>query len=648
MSDLKNVKDIIANDTVNVKRSSLKSRRSSLLEIANTLPKLSGCYYMKGKDEEILYVGKAKNLKARVASYFNQSVKNPKTEILVGHIYSFDFILTSSEVESLVLENNLIKEHKPKYNIQLKDDKSYPYVAINKQDPFPRILYLRKPKKNKDQDLYGPFPVGSNISKIIRLLTKAFNLRDCSDNEFKARMTPCLLYQMNQCSAPCVGKISEKNYQKDLDQCLNFFRDNKKVKYTMDLLTQKMMKAAELEHFEYAAMMRDTIEELDQFIEKSYDQKVELLDDKNLDVISYFKGESEVDISLYLIREGMLLGFKNFHFLHTDFIEDLESEILLALLQYYQQNEENLPMRIILPLKRSICDSMELALKNIFQQSPKIKVSSGPVKYKKLIQTATNHAKEVQNVRMKNQDSIYVGLHKLQQLLNLKERPKILECYDIAIWQGKSPTASQVVFYEGKADKLRYRYYHMQELPEGNNDFAMMTEVFSRRMKKGNFPDVFIVDGGVQQVNTVIKVLEKFDCDIPVVGIAKARDLKKLGFKDKEVRHSEERLVISGRSNPYILAKCPALLRIMVQMRDEAHRFSRKLHHKTEHKRVIKSWLDEVKGLSDKIKKNIQIKNTMSWDELSTLNLSQLQKILGLELRHARILYKFLHAKKNN
>lgn len=633
---------------INVKETYIKNGKSKLLEKANTLPKTSGCYFMRGKNAEILYVGKAKNLRARVSSYFNNSAKTPKTEVLVGHICDFDFILTNSEVESLVLENNLIKEHRPKYNIMLRDDKTYPYVLLNMGQVFPRLEYVRRPKRKANLELYGPFPVGSSISKVMRTLTKAYKLRDCSDHEFKTRKTPCLLYQMDQCSAPCVGYISKEEYQNDLQQATNYFQGIRKAKTSLENLEKRMFKLADEEKFEQAAIVRDQVEELNEFISTSFNQNVESLNDHNIDIISYFVGDEEVDISIYLVRQGNLLGHKNFHFLRSDFLEEVEAEIQLAIVQYYQQNDEVLPEKVICTLNKKTSIELEEGLRSLFGEYIKLRILSNPKKYSALILATTNHAIETQQVRKKNQDSVYVGLNKLKDLLGMKERPKLLECYDIAVWQGKSPTASQIVFYEGKADKTQYRYYHLTERPEGNNDFAMMREVFSRRLERTPWPDVFIVDGGVQQVSTVKKVLVEFSCPVPVVGIAKARDLKKYGFKDKNVQHSDERLVIPGRSNPYILNKCMSLFRIVVQMRDEAHRFSRKLHHKTEKKRVIQTWIDEVKGLSSEIRIEFRHKNIFTKEELSLMNLSELQNFFGFALKHARAIYTYLHAEENN
>jgi excinuclease ABC subunit C len=571
-----------------VKQTSGKKIIEELLSKANTLPKKPGCYFMKNKADEVIYVGKAKNLKSRVPSYFNNSQKSPKTQILVGHIRQFDFIITDSEAESFVLENNLIKKHRPKYNIRLKDDKSYPYLSVNFNHDFPRLEYVRRPKKKKGVELFGPYPTGTNIGSIIQVVTKAFALRDCSLHEFRTRKTACILYQMKQCSAPCVDKISQQRYKESLEMALNLFRGKIRANQSLNFLKELMLEKAQLEEFEHAAMLRDYIQEIENFLSTSYEQNVEFVDEKNVDIISYYQGESETDISLYLIRGGALLGHRNYNFLNQDMLSETQEEIVQYLLQYYTENDEIIPERIITSLDAEYSQLFENALEKIIGEQFKIKVETGTKKYHSLLNMTRKHAQETQRVRIENEESVYTGLHRLKDLLKLKQRPKTLEGYDVAIWQGKSPAASQVVFYEGAPDKKAYRYYHLAERPEGNNDFAMMREVFLRRLKYGNFPDVFVVDGGKAQVNTVVKVLQELDIDVPVVGIAKARDLSRGNYKAEEISKSEERLIIPGRSNPYILNKCPSLYRIIVQLRDEAHRFSRKLHHKAEEKRLFK------------------------------------------------------------
>lgn len=554
-----------------------------LEEKAKLLPTKPGCYLMKNKDEQIIYVGKAKNLRARVQSYFNGSVKSPKTDILVSHIIDFDFIMTTSDAESFILENTLIKKHTPKYNIRLKDDKSYPYVVINTNEPFPRLEFIRRVKRGKGVEVFGPFVTGSNIWDIIRILTQSFSLRDCKLSDFKKRKEPCLLYQMKQCSAPCVGKISETDYELDL----NFARDlfsGSGVK-TIRELEKRMVQAAEDEEFEKAALIRDNLNKLIEFANNFKQENAEHKDERNLDIIAFYQGEIEVDLSIYMMRNGVLLGHKNFNFSNLDIIEGLEDLILNFLFQYYSSTYDSPPELVITHMSQEANDMLEEAMRTLFKN---IRVRPPMKKYDSFINLTRDHAFEQQRVRMLHEDSVYVGLNKLKDLLNLRERPVVLECFDVAIFQGTSPTASQIVFHDGKPDKKNYRYYHLEERPEGNNDFAMMKELITRRSDNGNLPDVFVVDGGLGQVNMFREVLKEINITIPVIGIAKSKVIKsKEGFKNEDIKKSEERLVIPGRSNPYMLNQNRSLYKIIVQMRDEAHRFSRKLHHKEEKKRVF-------------------------------------------------------------
>lgn len=610
-----------------------------LLEHANTLPQLPGCYLMKDKNSRVIYVGKAKKLKSRVTSYFNNSAKSYKTNYMVGHIVDFEFIITRSDAESYVLENNLIKEHSPKYNIRLRDDKSYPYVMVNWEEEFPRLEYVRRPKKGRKKELFGPYPSGSNISMIMRVLTKSFELRDCSLSEFKTRKTPCLLHQMKQCSAPCVGLISKKQYDDDLKTAIGFFQGPIKARRTIQKLVERMHGYAEKEEFEMAGIIRDHIYLLEDFLQKSYDQKVESLqDEKNVDVWSYWNGNEEVDISLYMIRSGLLLGKKNFHFVKGELIEEISEEVLQKIMQYYSVSEDVNPDIVVMDFPEEEIQDVSIALNTIH----KMKIVSGLNKrYLPLVEMCRHHAEETQRVRMENADSVYIGLNKLKELLNLKERPRVLECYDVAIWQGLSPTASQIVYEEGKPNKTKYRYYHLETRPEGNNDFAMMSEVIRRRLDNGDLPDVLVVDGGVAQVNTVVTVLKDMNVELPVVGIAKSRETT--DFKSKEVEKTEERLIIPGRLNPYILAKCPALFKIIVSMRDEAHRFSRKLHHKAESKRVMGTWLDDIKGLGNDARKKILTGLTVSKEELKSFSMSELANYFGIKNPQAKALWMHLH-----
>ena len=622
-----------------VKTERIGLTQAKLLEKAKSLPKKAGCYLMRDRNDRVLYVGKAKSLKARVSSYFQNGAKSPKTEILVSHIRDFDFVLTETESEAFVLENNLIKKHSPKYNIMMRDDKSYPYVVIDKRKNFPRLLYQRRVKREKGVEVFGPFVHGSNISEVLRIVTKSFQLRDCTDREMNSRKEPCLLYQIHQCSAPCVNKISNEDYQKDIDLALNFFKG--KGKKSLKVLKERMHTCAEGEEFERAAIIRDHIEVLEEFLEFGKQENAELKGETgNIDILSFYPGEIEIDIALYLVRNGILLGHKNFHFPTIDVTEEIEEEVMGFMFQYYSSSHDSLPEVIVSDLEEK---NHKIFSKGI-ETLGKIKVKKPGQKYSSLLKLTKDQAFEHQRVRLSNEDSVYLGLNKFKDLLGLKERPVVLECYDIAIFQGTSPTAAQIVFVDGKPDKKNYRHYHLEVRDEGNNDFAMMKEVLTRRLKKGNLPDVFIVDGGKGQVSIFQGVLKDFEIDIPVVGVAKSKTIVKKGktFKEENIKKSEERLIIPGRANPYFLNKNKALFKIVTHMRDEAHRFSRRLHHKAEKKRVLTSWVDKVPGLGPKAKENILRKLDKTTEEILEMDPRELRDYFEISDSQARNILKAL------
>jgi excinuclease ABC subunit C len=601
-----------------------------LLEKARGLPEKPGCYLMKDQKGRVLYVGKAKKLKARVSSYFQNSAKTPKTEILVSHIRDFDFLLTENETEAFILENNLIKKYTPKYNIMMRDDKSYPYIIVDHNEPFPRLRYERKVKRGAKKEVFGPFVVGSNIGEVLRIVVKSFQLRDCSLREMRSRKRPCLLYQIKQCSAPCVDYISEESYSADLEMALNLFRG--RPKRSLEILRERMMESASNEEFEHAAILRDNIDILEAFLSKATQENAEFTGkDANVDVIAYYQGEVEVDLSIYMVRNSILLGHKNFNFPVVECDDDIESEVLKFLYQYYSSGHDTYPKAIYCDFRIENIELLKLSLESFAS----IQVKRGRGQFKSLLELTKEQAFEHQRVRLNNQDSYFFGLNKLKELLGLKERPITLECYDIAIFQGSSPAASQVVFINGKPEKKRYRYYKLEERPEGNNDFAMMKEVLRRRIKHGDLPDVFVVDGGKGQVSSFQEVLREMDIDLPVVGIAKAKT-------QKESR-SEERLIIPGRLNPYLLHKNRGLLRIIVNMRDEAHRFSRKLHHKMEGKKLFHSWLDQVEGIGPGLKKKILNRLTLSKEELGKLSVEEIQQLFDINKKVANGIWNQLN-----
>jgi len=550
--------------------------RSQLVLKANNLPKTSGCYLMLNEFAEVIYVGKAKNLKNRVISYFNQSSKTNKTYALLEQIADFQFILTSNEVESFVLENNLIKKHAPKYNIRLRDDKTYPYLQYNKKETYPRLEFTRRPKKNRLYKVLGPYPDGFAFSKTLQAITKLFSLRDCTTREFLKRQVPCLLYQMEQCSAPCVGHISIEDYAGSFKEIVHFFSDPAHSQNFFKLIEEKMKNEAVLENFEKALAYRELLFLCEQFQDHYQKQQVEdLASSENCDLLGLSEIETEIDLSLYTIRKGVLIGVEHF-FWKRDVEEDSFQSILSQLSLYYE--------KAIHPPETIYCSFTEEQIHlgtevlNRLMGSNKIVFAKSSRKFSKLLEETKSHALEESKLRKEVRKEIDVGLVELKELLGMDYIPQVIEGYDIAIWQGKSPTAAQIVFVEGRPAKNQYRYYHLNERWEGNNDFAMIEETIERRLKSGRLPDLWVIDGGKGQLSSAQKILRQHNISNCFV-IALAKEKSDRGVKD--------RIFISEHKDSISLEQHLFAKRILVHLRDEAHRFCRKLHHHAEKKRMI-------------------------------------------------------------
>ena len=514
-----------------------------LREKALKLPNLPGCYLML-KNKQIIYIGKAKDLKKRVLSYFG--VTSGKTYFLMQQVDDFDFFLTSNEAEALLLENNLIKKHNPKYNVSLKDDRRFPFIQVNFNESFPTLKYIRKPVFKKGIKTFGPFVTGSRIPEIIKILNDHFELRTC--NHLAKSKNPCLRFHLKLCSAPCFKE--QTNYKDRLNSALTLFSNKKEI---IKQLTGKMEEFSKKEEFEAAAKIRDDLLVIDDFFSHTAKQKVEYLSVKNLDVISYYEGKEAIDIVVLIVRNGFLIGKQNF------FIYDRE-ELIDLIFGYYVKSGD-IPPLIDWRGDILLLESLQLIKKGI-------KLYSFDALFKLSHQTAIENQKLRESFK-------YTRMEASKKLARLiKSRPLyLIEAYDVAIFSGKSPTASKIVFYQGYPHKKEYRYYLLTERPEGNNDFAMLEEVLDRRLKEGNLPDLFVVDGGRPQLRVFDKVLKHHKIDIPIVAIAKSKGDKeeRIYFKDEE----------------FILKEDLAILSLITAIRDEAHRFAQKLHKKHEKQRIF-------------------------------------------------------------
>jgi excinuclease ABC subunit C len=511
----------------------------------DSLPKNPGCYLYKDIYGKIIYVGKAKNLKKRVSSYFQKKDHDSKTLALVSHIDSVDFIITNNEIEALILENNLIKRHKPKYNIDLKDSKRYAYIKIT-NETFPRIITARK-IENDGGDYYGPFVSGQQRNHLIELLKKTFKLRTCKRLPKKA----CLRYHINLCDAPCINNISEKDYNHKIEEIRLILKNNHND--LIKKLENDMKKYSSKQNFEKALLLRDRIDSISYLKEH---QNVERKRKFNEDIINYVIKDNRVYLILFNIYKGVLAEKNEFVFEnnHPDFLEEF-------IVQYYSDLSNKIPKELILPSK--IDQSIQDLLENIKKNNSEIygKETSVTITIPKI-----GEKKELLNLVKKNIEISFFGnLKKVEELhkkLKLNDVPYVIECFDISHLSGTSTVASMVQFRNGKPDKNNYRRFKIRTV-EGIDDFESMNEVIMRRYKRLrderlNYPNLIIIDGGKGQLSSAINSLKKLGVNIPIISVAK----------------KFEEIFFPGSKFPLVLDHKETALKFIQEIRDEAHRFA--------------------------------------------------------------------------
>ncbi|PWU17304.1 MAG: excinuclease ABC subunit C [Bdellovibrio sp.] len=577
--------------------------KAQIREKVKSLPTLPGVYLMKSAHDKILYVGKAKNLRNRVRSYFADKHENsPKTVLLVRLVEDVEFIVTKSEVEAFLLEASLIKKHRPKYNIRLKDDKSYPYIKLSWADDFPRLYLARKVKK--DGGLYfGPYSSGAAVHGTIRFLNATFKIRDCTDAVFRTRKRPCMTHQIGRCNAPCVGLVNREEYRRDLEGAKAFLRgQNQKV---VRELTRRMQEAAKEEKFEVAAKLRDSVQAVQAVLEKQ--AVINASSDLDQDAIGYHGDDRGTLIETLHVRQGRVIGTRSHFFPLLDPHDNLEDprEWLVSFLnQYYEDNI--IPDELLLP--EDLGGDMNRLLADVLRERKGEEVRVRFPTEKKghaLVEMASENANAHFTKYVTKSEEKKLGLHEIEERLELKNFPGRIECFDISTFQGSETVASQVVFEEGVPSKEHYRRYKIRGV-EGINDYASMHEVLSRRFAHQEYddPQLLVVDGGKGQLQVAVRVLQEIGRqDIPVVGLAKARTQGT--FSDAEVVSSEERFFLPGRANPVIFRPQSEAFQILVGIRDEAHRFAITYHRKLREASSLESELDFVVGLGEKRKREL-------------------------------------------
>lgn len=582
---------------------------STKVKSPDNLPSKPGVYIMRDETDTIIYIGKAKNLIKRVKSYFREKLDRPKTQILMSHFHSLEYIVTNSEKEALILEATLIKKHRPRYNVQLKDDKRYPYVKITDEE-FPRLVITRNVTKNGVY--FGPFTDVGSVKQTVKFLKSLFKIRTCRNMN-----GPCLNSQIELCYAPCDGRITKEEYGEIINKIDLFFQG--KYSTIVKNLKKEMMDAASNEEFEKAAVIRDQISSIEEIMEKQFVDLVD--DDLDQDVIAIAPSKDEVVVIIMPIRNGKIVGRDDFLMSGAQY--DSSSEIMFAFIQQYYGYNRHVPKQILLDEDIDDKELLEEWLSDLRGNKVKIKVPQKGVKLR-LVKMAKKNAEIIKHQKKKMENSLI----ELKKYLKLEKLPRVIEGYDISNISGKFAVGSKVSFKDAKPNKKMYKHFKM-ETP-GPNDFAMMEELLTRRLKmidRDPEPDLIVIDGGKGQLGMACGVLEKLNLThIPIIGLAK----------------EFEEIYIPNSSRPIIIPKNNRALHLLQQVRDESHRFAITYHRKLRSKNIQASSLDDIVGIGKK-RKIALLKEFGTIDNIKNASVEDLAKIEGMNKKTAENVYNYYH-----
>lgn len=601
------------------------------------LPTKPGVYLMKSKAGEIIYVGKAVNLRNRVRSYFQQSRhQSPKTRVLVEHIADLDYIITDTEIEALILENNLIKQHSPWFNVRLKDDKTYPYIKVTVNEDYPRVLLVRK-RLNDGARYYGPYTNVSAVRSTIKVLRKLFQIRTCNKNIKEGqRDRPCLNYHIGRCAGPCAGLISREDYRAIVDEVCLFLEG--RHERLIPSLREKMLEASQSLNFELAARIRDRIKALEQIVEK---QKIVSAAQVDQDVFGFARAGDLACVQVFFIRGGKLIGRD--HFMLDCRADDQPEEILTAFIKQYYYEQVIIPKEILTSEELTETELLSEWLTN--RRGSKVYFLHPKRGDKKaLVEMVTENAQMLLDVTRaqaeRKEKEISRGLWELAHILNLSEPPQRIEAYDISNIQGNQVVASMVVFIDGKAVNDHYRRFKIQGVEGAPNDYLAIQEVIRRRFSRGlreqkgevegdkfsEFPDLVLIDGGKGQLNSALAVRDHLGLTIPFISLAE----------------KNEEIYVEGESEPIILPRESQGLYLVQRIRDEAHRFALAYHRHLRSKAARKSILDQIPGIGPKRKKAL-LKHFGSVKRIREASIEQLCEVDGINLALAEEIYQFMH-----
>lgn len=608
------------------------------------LPAKPGVYIMRDSKDTIIYVGKAIILKNRVRQYFQNSRNlTPKIRQMVERIDHFEYIITDSELEALVLECNLIKEHRPKYNTMLKDDKTYPYIRVTLNEAYPRVLFSREMKKDKSK-YFGPYTSVTAVKDILELLRKIYKIRTCNRNLPRdiGKERPCLYYHMGQCDAPCQGYISSEEYHTNIDGVIEFLNGN----YTpvVKMLEEKMQKASENLEFERAVECRDLLNSVKQIVNK---QKITNTDQVDRDIIAFARDKNEAVVQTFFIRSGKLIGRDHFHLSGVE--GEADSQVMSSFLKQFYAGTPYIPKEIFLGAETDEEELMQEWLSVKRGQKVHLKVPKKGEK-ERLVELARKNALLVLNQdmdKLKREEAKTTGaLKELALLLNLPMIDRI-ESFDISNTAGFESVGSMVVYEKGKPKKADYRKFKIKSV-QGPDDYASMYEMLTRRFTHGQnqrkerseknldeifdsftkYPDLILMDGGKGQVGVALMVLSELHMDIPVCGMV------------KDDNHRTRGLYYNNKELP--IDKSSELFKLITRIQDETHRFAIEYHRSLRQKHQVHSILDDIKGIGP-TRRRALMKYFQSLEAIQAAEVEEIQKVPAMNRASAKVVYEFFH-----
>ena len=604
----------------------------------NNLPSNPGVYLFKDKRGTILYVGKAGNIKHRVSTYFQKPAgKDLKTLTMLEKVADIDTIVTDTEKEAFILEDTLVKTHRPRYNVKLRDDKNYPCLKLSLEEEYPTLCIVRRIKK--DGSLYfGPYPSATSLRETLRLIRRLFPIRTCMDTKFTHRLRPCMNYGMGRCLGPCCEEVDPSQYREVVQQ-VKMFLAGKNLDL-LDVLKKKMGEESEALHFEAAAKIRDQIASIEQVVEK---QKIVSTDFLDEDVVGFHRQDHKIVLYPLFVRAGRLMGGRGFVISSTGLLDE---EVLSSFVFQYYRAGKFIPEQILIPRSIPEQDFVEQWLTELKGKKVKLLV---PLKgdKKHLLEMASENAEQFLLAKDELDKDEEKLLDSLKERLRLRNVPRRIEAFDISNFQGGNAVGSMVSFEDGKPDKERYRHFKIKTV-EGADDYGMMYEVLLRRYQKAaeenDLPDLVLLDGGRGQLNVAQEVFKELGITkVDLISLAKERTVE--GPRPSRLRKTEEKVFHPQYKGPFILGRHSPILHLLDRVRDEAHRFAITYHKKVRSRETVKSEIGEIPGIG-RIRQKELLRYFGTVESIKQATEEELARAPRMNFRSAQRVYEFYRNKE--